>query len=142
MLNMDRLEAANAAMKEICVWKLDTVYSTVARVSFDLWDYRFARNFDIVMIGLMCRFKERYNKEDPAYTKFISTHLITMSGKDLAKTISDTLRDTLEYLEWNAARGNDDFFIDLDAFDQNIYCELRSELIMSTYFEKEIENDD
>lgn len=152
MLDMNKLEEANAAMEETGLWLLDSVYRTVAKVAFDLWDYRFPRNFDTIMLGLMSSFMDRYDKWDPVYTKFVDTYLIKMSGKDLVKTISDTLRGIPEYLEWKTPHGDDGFFIDLDAFDQNVYFELRSEVIISTYFEdepifstdfeKEIENDD
>lgn len=136
MLDMSKLKKANDAMCDVRVWTLDTVFETVAKVSFCLWDYRFPKNFETIMIKLMDKFKSRYEGDGykSTYIKFIATYLINVSGNDLVQIISDILRSIPEFMEWNES-DDSGFFIDLYAFNQNVFCALRSEIVMSEYFE-------
>lgn len=130
LLNMNKVEAANALMKETRFWRLETVYGAVAKVLFYLWHGRFPKNFDEIMTSFMDHFVDRYTKEDAVCA--IAT------GEDLVETISYILHNIPEYLKWGTT-GNDDFvIIDFDSFDSYIYCELRNELFEIEYFGKEV----
>lgn len=151
MLDTDKLEKANALMKETHVWTLDEIVGSVANVSFILWGYRVPRNFESIMAKLISQLKERNDFESVA-----TVIIAEKSGDTLTDIVFDELMRIKEFREWNlteleyqkgvdidagdAARvewfgQSDKFFIDLDAIKQNLWCEFRANLLIWHYFE-------
>lgn len=149
MLNMENLNKANEwAENVVYTWTLDNIYGSVAKVAFVLWFPRFPRNFDTVMKEFMekCR-------TIPEVRSVVSVQLIDATLFDLVDRIYDILMSIDEFQKWNltdseyqhdvdpnVADYNDyfrhgNFFVDLGAFKQNIYWELRRLLIEEIFFE-------
>lgn len=153
MLYMDKLKRANELMAKDNLWTLDKIIGSVAKVSFELWDYRMPRNFETVMTKLILQLRERDDFESVASVIFTEK-----SGDILTDIVFDELMCIKEFREWNlteleyqkgvdvdagdAARAewygqSDKFFVDLKAFEQNLWCEFRTHLLIWHYFEDE-----
>lgn len=148
-LNMDNLELTKKWAKEVRMWTLDDAVKAVAGVAFDLWDMRYPRDLWIIMPI----FIERMKASEHA-VKYISTWTYELSLIDFTKLIYETLYSIKDFRKWNLttteyehgvdpdsdkpnewfALGERDF-IDLEAFGQNVYCDLRSKIIVEHFFE-------
>lgn len=148
-LNMDNLELTKKWVKETRVWAFDDAVKVVSGVAFHLWDMRYPRKFDIVMTQFIEKMKESEQAQ-----KSMSHWVYNLTLIDFVKLIHETLLSIREFREWILttleyehgvdpdrdapnewfALGEKDF-IDLDAFGQNVYCDLRSKIIVKHFFE-------
>lgn len=148
-LNMTNLKKTEEWAKEKRVWCLSDIYATVAKVAFVLSN-GYPRNFETVMCKFMTKLKEHPNVYSADRYPMINASLT-----DLVDVVYSVLFSIKDFREWNLTtleylngvdvdaddRGNewleksDKDFIDLEAFKQNIYCELRSKLVEEHFFE-------
>ena len=114
MLNMDHLNLTKEWEKETRTWVLRDIYATVAYVAVDLWacDDFAPRDLEVVL-----------------------DQFIDKSLNELVEIIREILFSIREFRQWNTMPSKD--FIDLYAFMQNVYCELRKAMIEAWFFEKE-----
>lgn len=152
MLNISKLEKANERMKETHIWTLNHIVGSVAKVSFVLWGYRTPRNFETVMSKFVSQIRERSD-----FYSCVNVIMTDKSGDDLTNVVFDELTRIEEFREWNLTeleyqKGVDVdwgdvlraewfdqsdkffFFIDLEAFKQNLWCEFRDSLILQYHF--------
>lgn len=146
--NMTNLKKTEEWAKEKRTWCLSDIYATVAKVAFVLSN-GYPRNFETVMCEFMTKLKEHPNVYSAGGYQMINASLtdlvdVVYSVLFSIKTFREWNLTTLEYLngvdvdaddranEWFNKSDKD--FIDLQAFKQNIYCELRSKLVEEYFF--------
>lgn len=147
-LNMTNLRKTEEWAKEKRSWCLSDIYATVAKVAVSLSN-GWPRNLYAIMLGFISKFERQ-----PEVYSISEYKMIDISLNDLVDRIYAVLYSikrfrelnltTLEYLngvdvdtddranKWFEKSDKD--FIDLEAFKQNIYCELRSKLIEEHFF--------
>lgn len=147
-LNMTNLRKTEEWAKEKRTWCLSDIYATVAKVAFILSN-GYPRNFETVMCEFMTKLGDLPRIYSVAKIKMMDAPLneaveIVYSVLFSIKSFREWNLTTLEYLNGVDIdaddRGNEWFFksdkdfIDLEAFKQNIYCELRLKLIEEHFF--------
>lgn len=148
-LNMTNLKKTEEWAKEKRVWCLSDIYATVAKVAFVLSN-GYPRNFETVM----CEFMTKLRDLSEVYL-VVETQMVDTSLNELVDIIYSILFSIKSFRQWNLTtleylngvdvdaddRTNEWFdksdkdSIDLEAFKQNVYCELRSTLIEKHFFE-------
>lgn len=148
-LNMTNLRKTEEWAKEKKVWCLSDIYAIVAKVAF-LLSNGYPRNFEKVM----CEFMTKLRDLPEVYTVG-GYQMIGASLDELLDVVYSVLFSIKAFREWNLTtleylngvdvdaddrrnewwEKSDKDFIDLEAFRQNIYCELRSKLIEEHFFE-------
>lgn len=148
-LNMTNLRKTEEWAKEKRPWCLSDIYATVVKVAF-LLSNGYPRNFEAVMCEFMTKLRDL-----PETYSVCEIQMIDLPLDELQDVVYSVLFSIKAFREWNLTtleylngvdvdaddRRNDWFdksdkdFIDLEAFKQNIYCELRSKLIEEHFFD-------
>lgn len=149
-LNMDNLRKTEKWATEERVWLLTDIYSAVAKVAVVLSN-GWPRNFYDIMLDFMNKIETWPDVYSSSICKMVSLSLNELTEKiystlcsikcfrELNLTINEYLHgvdvDSDDRTNEWFAKG-DVGFIDLEAFKQNIYCELRLKLIEDHFFEQ------
>lgn len=153
MLNMDNLNKTNEWAKRKHTWTVNDILASVAKLAVYFSYPRYPRKLEAVITKLSDDLTS-----DPLVTSDCvgDVYMVTMSLNELIKWIDSKLRGLKEYREWNLTTyeyehgvdidGPDEQrmtyyyespvkdFIDLEAFMQNLYCELRTIFVENEFF--------
>lgn len=152
MLNMAHLDLTKKwAEEDVHAWDFLEIISAVASVSFLLYEMKVPRNFTQVMQ----EFIDKFPSFLPNY-KIDTIIMFETTLNKLCKKIDECLMTIDEFVKWNLTDEeyehdvdvngprteyfkHGDHFVDLTAFNQNVYCSLRSKLIEDYFFEAQNE---